>query len=167
MSQPGDYGQYTVGWICAIHTEYVAAKAMLDEEHGRPQVLAPNDTNSYTLGRVGAHNVVISALPDGEYGVGAAAIVAVNLVRTFQNVRVGFMVGIGGGVPSREHDIRLGDVVVGTPGSGYPGVFQYDFGKAVQGKGFQHTSCMNLPPKTVRAAINDIRADYEMHGNRI
>jgi nucleoside phosphorylase len=95
------------------------------------------------------------------------SIVAVNLVRTFQNVRVGFMVGIGGGVPSREHDIRLGDVVVGSPGSGHPGVFQYDFGKAVQGKAFQFTSCMNLPPKAVRAAITEIRADHELCGNSI
>lgn len=24
---------YTIGWICAIKTEYVAARAFLDEEH--------------------------------------------------------------------------------------------------------------------------------------
>ncbi|KAJ0127020.1 G1/S-specific cyclin CCN1 [Fusarium oxysporum f. sp. albedinis] len=30
MSNPNDY---TVGWICAITTEYVAAQEFLDEEH--------------------------------------------------------------------------------------------------------------------------------------
>jgi hypothetical protein len=29
----GDCSKYTVGWICAITTEYVAAKAFLDKEH--------------------------------------------------------------------------------------------------------------------------------------
>ena len=34
MSNPKDY---TVGWICAIVTEYVAAQAFLDREHDRPE----------------------------------------------------------------------------------------------------------------------------------
>ncbi|KAL3471916.1 hypothetical protein BJX99DRAFT_236612 [Aspergillus californicus] len=39
------------------------------------------------------------------------------------------LVGIGGGVPSLENDIRLGDVVVRQPGGIYGGVMQYDLGK--------------------------------------
>ncbi|KAE8358693.1 nucleoside phosphorylase domain-containing protein [Aspergillus caelatus] len=167
MSGPTRYSRYTVGWICAIHKEYVAAKAFLDEEHDRPQTVAPNDINAYTLGKIGEHNVVISALPDGEYGTSAAAIVATNLVRTFHNVRIGFMVGIGGGVPSAECDIRLGDVVVGSPSGGHTGVFQYDFGKAVQGQGFQYTGSMNLPPQAVRTHITDLRAQYDLHGSNL
>jgi hypothetical protein len=34
---------------------------------------------------------------------------------TFTSLRFGLMVGIGGGVPSKEHDIRIGDVVVSKP----------------------------------------------------
>lgn len=49
------------------------------------------------------------------------------------------MVGIGGGIWSPEYDIRIGEVVVSSPANGKPGIFQYDFGKAVQGEGFQHT----------------------------
>jgi hypothetical protein len=41
------------------------------------------------------------------------------------------MVGIGGGVPSKDVDIRLGDVVVSKPTRIYGGVVQYDCGKAV------------------------------------
>lgn len=40
---------------------------------------------------------------------------------------------IGGGAPSRSNDIRLGDVVVSKPSGKYSGVFQYDYGKTVQG----------------------------------
>jgi hypothetical protein len=39
MSNPEDY---TVGWICAITTEYVAAQAFLDEKHDPTRVPAPS-----------------------------------------------------------------------------------------------------------------------------
>lgn len=40
---------YTVGWICAISTEHVAAQAFLDEEHEGPEYVSTNDNNDYTL----------------------------------------------------------------------------------------------------------------------
>lgn len=43
---------YTVGWVCALQKEFVAAQAMLDEHHpSLPR--QPNDHNAYILGRVG------------------------------------------------------------------------------------------------------------------
>jgi nucleoside phosphorylase len=107
---------YTVGWICALEVELAASQAMLDEEHPElPQ--AENDTNAYTLGQIGRHNVVLACLPLGTAGVSAAATVARDLLRSFPRVRFGLMVGVGGGAPSSDprQDIRLGDVVVGTP----------------------------------------------------
>lgn len=53
---------YTVGWICALDDELAAARGMLDEIHS-PLVLPRKDRNSYTLGRIGDHNVVIACLP--------------------------------------------------------------------------------------------------------
>ena len=50
MSNPQDY---TVGWICAITTEYVAAQTFLDEKHEGPEYVSPSDNNDYTLGKVG------------------------------------------------------------------------------------------------------------------
>ncbi|KAM5529339.1 WD domain-containing protein [Fusarium oxysporum f. sp. phaseoli] len=97
MSNPNDY---TVGWICAITTEYVAAQEFLDEEHEGPEYMSPNDTNHYTLGKVGKHNVVIAVLPDNEYGKSSAASVARDMLHSFPNVRIGLMVGIAGGAPS-------------------------------------------------------------------
>lgn len=60
MSNPSNY---TVGWICAIEVERVAAQAFLDEEHDEPGYLPVNDNNSYVLGRIGKHNVVIASTP--------------------------------------------------------------------------------------------------------
>jgi hypothetical protein len=37
------------------------------------------------------------------------------MLSTFKRLRFGLMVRIGGGVPSQDNDIRLGDVVVSMP----------------------------------------------------
>ncbi|KAJ2966928.1 hypothetical protein NQ176_g9914 [Zarea fungicola] len=128
---------YTVGWICALTTEYVAAQVFLDEEHMPPTFTATHDNNDYTLGRIGKHNVAIAVLPGGEYGTASAAGVARDMLHSFLNIRVGLMVGIGGGAPSSKYDIRLGDVVVSEPQNGLGGVLQYDFGKNIQDQPFQ------------------------------
>lgn len=157
---------YTVGWICALSTEYVAAQVVLDEEHGGPDYVSDRDNNDYTLGRIGEHNVVIAVLPDGEYGTATAAAVAKDMVHSFPAVRIGLMVGIGGGAPMK-HDIRLGDVVVSAPCDGTGGVFQYDFGKTIQGQSLQCTRVLDNPPAILRSAVSGIRAKHKIHGHRI
>ncbi|KAJ9481087.1 hypothetical protein VN97_g12417 [Penicillium thymicola] len=164
MSDPTSY---TVGWICALPVEYVAAQEFLDEEHEKPSFVSPNDTNDYTLGKMCEHNVVIAVLPDGEYGTASAANVATNMLNTFHNVRIGLMVGIGGGVPSESHDVRMGDVVVSAPRGGEGGVFQYDFGKSIQARSFQHTRFLNQPPTILRTAMTGIQAQYKRKGHQL
>ncbi|PTB73795.1 hypothetical protein M440DRAFT_1424376 [Trichoderma longibrachiatum ATCC 18648] len=116
--------EYTVGWICAIVTEYVAAQAVLDKLHGRPEGVSPASQSDFTLGRIGEHNVVIASLPFGEYGTASAATVATDMSHNFPNIKARLMVGIGGGAPSNKHDIRLGDVVVSAPCNGHSGIMQ-------------------------------------------
>ncbi|KAF4335972.1 ankyrin repeat-containing protein, partial [Fusarium beomiforme] len=163
MSNPNDY---TVGWICAITTEYVAAQEFLDEEHEGPEFVSPHDNNHYTLGKVGKHNVVIAVLPDNEYGKSSAASVARDMMHSFPNIRFGLMVGIAGGAPGK-HDIRLGDIVIGCAGNGKGGVFGYDFGKAIQGQGFQETGFLNQPPTLLRTTVSGLKARYERKGHQI
>lgn len=160
---------YTVGWICAIPIEYVAAQAFLDEKHERPEYVSPNDNNDYTLGKIGRHNVVIAVHPSGEYGISSTASVARDMLHSFSNVRIGLLVGIGGGAPSPRHDIRLGDVVVGVPNHGQSehGVIQYEFGEAMQGQKFQETGFLNQPPRSLRAAVTGLRTDHLMYMHRI
>ncbi|CAG7955560.1 unnamed protein product [Penicillium nalgiovense] len=105
------HDDYTVGWICALPLEMAAAKLMLDVIHPslpRP----PTDQNTYILGNIGSHNIVITCLPSGAYGNVSATTVAMQLLSSFHSIRFGLMVGIGGGVPSSSVDIRLGDIVV-------------------------------------------------------
>ncbi|KAL7815650.1 hypothetical protein V8C26DRAFT_429458 [Trichoderma gracile] len=159
---------YTVGWICGITTEYVAAQCFLDETHDGPDDVAVNDSNNYTLGNIGKHNVVIAVLPDGAYGSASAATVARDMLHTFPNVRIGLLVGIGGGAPREKHDIRLGDVVVSTPRDRTTGgVLHYNFAKTLQDQTVETISYLNLPPTLLRTALNGLRAKYESDGHQI
>src|ERR1700753_3339783 len=100
---------YKVGWVCALPIELAAAQEMLDEWHPN---LSLDLNNTYTLGRIGEHNVVLDCLPAGRTGTVSAAAVAIEMKLKFTAIRFGLMVGIGGGVPSAKSDIRLGDVVI-------------------------------------------------------
>jgi hypothetical protein len=112
---------------------------MLDSEHPRlPRKQA--DTNNYTLGSIGLHNVVIACLPQGEYGVSSAANVALQMKHSFPNIQFSLIVEIAGRVPNLlEIDIRLSDVVVSKLGIHNREVVQYDFGKAIDDNVFEQT----------------------------
>lgn len=94
------HADYTVGWICALpETEFVAAGAILDDEHPLLPAADPQDANSYLLGKIGDHNVAIACLPARIIGKASAATVATDMLRSFPAIRFGLMVGIGGGAP--------------------------------------------------------------------
>jgi nucleoside phosphorylase len=97
-----------------------AAWGMLDEHHNPPQQ-NPRDHNTYILGRIRGHNVVLACLPTRVTRTLSTAKVANQMLQTFEGIRFGLMVGIGGGVPSEENDIQLGDIVVSKP-TGQSGV---------------------------------------------
>lgn len=162
-----DRSDYTVGWICALTEEFVAAQAFLDEKHERLKDQDSKDSNNYVLGKMSDHNIVIACLPLGQYGIDSAAGVAINMVRSFPNIRIGLMVGIGGGAPSKQHDIRLGDIVVSTPFNGSGGVFQYDFGKSIQAKEFVETGFLNQPPEMLRTALQALRTTHQLDGHTL
>ncbi|EEU41533.1 uncharacterized protein NECHADRAFT_16735, partial [Fusarium vanettenii 77-13-4] len=150
---------YTVGWVCALPLELGAATAMLDEEHGILPV-GPGDRNTYTFGRIGHHNVVMVCLPS--YGTAKAAAVASHMLRSFPNIQSGLMVGIGGGVPTSDADIRLGDVVVGDS------VVQYDLGKTVKGGKFERTGGSGKsPPENLKIAVQSLRERHNLRRGRI
>lgn len=164
--RPVDHRGYSIGWICALPKEMTAATAMLDELHENlPQ--PSSDQNNYSLGRIGKHNVVIACLPRGEIGSNSATSVAVQMRTTFSSIRVGLMVGIGGGVPSAEHDVRLGDLVVGIPDKSRGGVVQYDLGRATQDNKWVPFGSLNSPHPLLKTAISKLVSIHQIHGNKI
>ena len=150
---------YTVAWICALPLEAAASQAMLDKTHSQLSKPAGDD-NTYTLGEISGHNIVMTCLPLGMYGIVSAATVAAHMRITYPSIRFGLMVGIGGGVPSTKNDIRLGDVVVSKPtGDLGTGVVHYDYGKTVASGVFKQTGMMNQPPQVLLNAIARLHAD--------
>ncbi|KAJ5688271.1 hypothetical protein N7536_010890 [Penicillium majusculum] len=186
------HSDYTVGWICALpQTELVAAGAMLDDEHPVLPAADPNDINSYLLGRIGDHNVVIACLPAEQTGKVPAATVAKDMVRSFPAIRFGLMVGIGGGAPyyrgenegnidvdesddsededlDEIQDIRLGDVVISLHSKSSEAVIQYDFGKSIQNQEFIRAGGqLNKPPGIVLNAVSMLQGQHARKGHKI
>ncbi len=167
MSDPEDY---TIGWISALALEYTAAQVQLDEEHDPPKYVHRGDENHYTLGSIGRHKVVLAVLGAGENGVAAAAMVAKDMMHSFSNVKFCVMVGIGGGAPLKEHDIRLGDVVVSMPtfrGQNHGGVVHYDLAATVEARSFRSLHYMNQPPRACLTAVSAIMSKHKRKGNGI
>ncbi|KAI0903765.1 nucleoside phosphorylase domain-containing protein [Ustulina deusta] len=158
------HDDYTVAILCALGLEKNAVRYMLDEEHQRLQT-QPGDPNSYTLGELHGHNVVLACLPS-QQGKGAAATVATNMSRSFPSVKWRLFVGIGGGVPSAKHDIRLGDVVISMPEGEHGGVVQYDLGRETN-SGFELKGFLWPLPALLRNAAQDMQSDHLGRDNRI
>ncbi|PHH84258.1 hypothetical protein CDD83_2240 [Cordyceps sp. RAO-2017] len=56
---------YSIGWIAALPIERAVATALLDEHHKAPAGFDqhPSDTNAYTWGKIGAHNIEVAREP--------------------------------------------------------------------------------------------------------
>ncbi|KAL2813522.1 hypothetical protein BJX63DRAFT_214835 [Aspergillus granulosus] len=151
------YESYSVAWICALPLELAAATVTLDRIH--TQLSQPSiDDNSYVLGEIQGHNVVVTCLPSGIYGTVSATAVVSRLRSTFPAIKYSLMVGIGGGVPTTGTDVRLGDVVVSKPSGRFPGVIQYDLGKTVAGGKFEQSGFLNQPPQALLTSIAKLQS---------
>lgn len=156
---------YTIGWIAALPIERAAATAQLDERHEAPTDFEQHatDTNSYTWGCIGKHNIVIASLPAGVYGSVSAAATASNLLASLPAIKIGFLVGIGSGIARPlDQDVRLGDVVVSQPEGTTGGVIQYDPGKAKLNGEWEQKGMLNKPPQVLLSALAALRAEHEM-----
>lgn len=153
------YEDYEVVWLASGPLEMAAAVAVLDELH--PSLPAvPGDANSYTLGALSSGlNVALACLPSGHYGTDNAALVARSLRRTFPQLRIALLVGVGGGVPDKTPDLRLGDVVVGEK------IIQLDVRRDSASRVFRNIGAFSRPPHDLFTAVAKLRADCEEQGS--
>lgn len=127
---PDDRNGFEIAIICALTVESSAVEALFDDfweevDYGK----ASGDTNAYTLGRIGRYNVVLAHMQG--MGKANAANVATCFRFSFPSIKLGFVVGICGGVPSvngKETEIILGDIIIST------GLVQYDFGRKLDNR---------------------------------
>jgi nucleoside phosphorylase len=149
---------YSVAVICPLSFELAAMRAMLDETHESPNIALAN----YTFGRLGKHNVVLTSLPEGSQGTVSAANVASAMRNSFDWIRLRLLVGIGGGVPSKD-DVRLGDVVIATPSGTTGGVVEYDLGKRTE-SGFHRKGFLQSPSPSHLQEVAKLKSTYELTG---
>ncbi|KAK6337487.1 hypothetical protein TWF730_002886 [Orbilia blumenaviensis] len=164
MARPKSHNDYTVGWICALPKEQTAAVAMLDRIHDDPLAQPESDHNTYYRGEISNHNIVITCLPNGMIGTNQAAVAVTHITHTFPSIKVGLLVGIGGGIPPK---VRLGDVVVSKPEGGYPGVVQWDLGKAEVNGNFKRTGALNNPPRVLLTALSALETNHPLYGSKV
>ena len=124
--RPEYRNQFDIAIVCALPLEYDAVTLLVDEfwdETGDSYGRAVGDSNSYTTGRIGTHNVVVALLP----GMGKvnAAVAVGGLRASYTDIKLVLLVGICGGVPraGNNDEILLGDVIISET------VVQYDYGR--------------------------------------
>lgn len=130
-SRPRDREGFETAIICALKSEADAVVASFDgswNKDGYTYGRADGDTNYYTTGVIGRHNVVLAYMP--EMGKTSAATVAAGVRSSFGGIKLALVVGVCAGVPNdtdKKHQIFLGDVVISK------GVIPYDFGRQNDG----------------------------------
>jgi nucleoside phosphorylase len=114
-----DPAQFEIAFLCVLLEERNAIALALDGQYERSGIVYPRgsgDTNAYTTGWIGNHDVVIVYLP-GVGNIGSAA-AAASIPRTFPGIKLAIVVGVCGVNPhARNNDgqeVVLGDVVVST-----------------------------------------------------
>jgi nucleoside phosphorylase len=148
-----DPSSYFVAIICPLSdVEAKPAVLMLDERHERPDIRDNEDAILYSYGSAAGHNIVIATCRQGMTGNVNTSSITGPLFKTFPNIRMTLLVGIGGGVPQPKEfsnplaDVHLGDVVVGWPiSASHRGhVIYYESGRSNE-DGFEITGSADKP----------------------
>ncbi|CAI7588398.1 unnamed protein product [Penicillium discolor] len=159
---PDFKNDYAVGWICALKSEMAVSKALLDEFH----TSVPNDLTGhpYILGRIGTLKVVIMC---AELFNDTTHVAVRQMLHTFRSIRLGLVVGLGGGVPSEESDVRLGDIVVGKPTKRFGGLLHWDIDHRSSSLNFHYTKTPVKPIQLFLTATAKLQANYLMGNSQI
>ncbi|TIA51466.1 purine and uridine phosphorylase [Aureobasidium pullulans] len=166
---PATRAEFEVAIICALPLEASAVLDLFDEHYdddgdiyGRQE----GDSNAYSTGRIGQHDIVLAHMPG--MGKSSAASVASGLRSSFTGVKIALIVGVCGGVPvsSPDEPIILGDVIISNS------VIQSDFGSQYPGH-FERKSTvkdtLGRPNTDIRALLNklEVRRVREKLGDKI
>ena len=160
---------YHVAWICPVaDIELLPARLMLDEEHPTPPYDTHFDENAYICGMINGHAVVVATCPQGMTGNVNAGRLTGSMFKTFPNIRMAVLVGIGGGIPRSIptedplDDIHLGDVVVGWPGDTKPACVYYDHGRSIGNRQFEILGKIQDPDWRITQPLSVLVSDHEL-----
>jgi nucleoside phosphorylase len=167
-AKPTRCADYHVAWICPVpDLELLPALLMLDDEYDTPPYDTHYDENAYQCGSINGHAVVVASCSQGATGNVNAGRLTGPLFKTFPNIRMVVLVGIGGGIPRAEasedslDDVHLGDVVVGWPGDGKPACIYHERGRSKVDGQFELVGTMQDPDWRLTNALGFLATDYE------
>jgi nucleoside phosphorylase len=152
-SRPTHRSQFTVAIFCALPLEADAARELFDEIWGEGENYgkAAGDANTYTLGKILHHNVVLVHMAGMGKGASQASS---SILSSYPEIKLGLVVGICGGVPSYSEgndDIILGDVVISD------GIVQYDFGRQFPDTFSTREGVVSRPPPSIRTMLAKLK----------
>ncbi|KAI4850718.1 purine and uridine phosphorylase [Aureobasidium sp. EXF-8845] len=110
--EPESRDDFRVAIICALPLEAAAVLDLFDQRYdkdGSKYGKQEGDTNSYSTGCIGRHDIVLAHMPG--IGIYSATSVALNIRLSFKEVNLALVVGVCGGAPVKQ-PIILGDVVI-------------------------------------------------------
>ncbi|SPO06456.1 uncharacterized protein DNG_09146 [Cephalotrichum gorgonifer] len=116
LDEPTSRDDFTIGIICALPLEAGAILRVFDRTWSVTRSgKRKGDTNQYSLGSLGPHNVVLVHIPKDVEPFEAAAM-ATACRKSFPNIDLLVVVGACGGAPTSTgtDEILLGDVVIST-----------------------------------------------------
>jgi nucleoside phosphorylase len=151
---PPSRDDFEVAVICALGPEGAAVEALFDKvwhDAGNTIGRESSDKNTYTMGLIGRHYVVLIWMPD--IGKINAARVAVHLLSSFTKIKLVLVVGICGGVPHKAdgEEILLGDVIISTA------LKKYDSGRQYPNK-YLPREAMCKPDSEIRSLLTKLEA---------
>ncbi|WQF86748.1 Putative nucleoside phosphorylase domain-containing protein [Colletotrichum destructivum] len=164
-SPAGGYNRnsITVAIVCALTLEADAVCALFDEHWDDDVVadlVAPGDTNSYSMGKIGRHHVVLIHMAG--MGKSYSATAAAYCKASFPGIGVALLVGICGGVPKATAmgipTIVLGDVIISE------GVIPLDLGRQYPDMFLRKNGMMDVlgrPPTVIRAKLAKLQTRHD------
>ncbi|KAF5250113.1 hypothetical protein FANTH_4666 [Fusarium anthophilum] len=156
--RPRSRDEFQVALICALPLEANSVLSLFDhhwdEEDGIPRIgKARGDPNSYSLGIMSGHNVVL-AHPPG-IGIIAASTIAAFCKLSFTRIELALVIGICGGAPVNNGiPIHLGDVIIST------WIVSYDFGRRYP-DGFEIRDTLSYEARSVAFSASYIEAQTQ------
>lgn len=93
QSQTYTHNDYTVGWVCALEIELIAALEMLDEVHGNPPQPF-TDHNVYHLGSIAGHNIVIAGMAQAGNVIAATVVTQMRMTFPMSNLACWLALGV-------------------------------------------------------------------------
>lgn len=150
---PRDRHGFRTAILCALKLEADAVETQISTFYNSQDYgIADGDPNTYTLGQLGGHDVVVVWMPSEGNSLSSGA--TASLTSSFPRIDLALLVGVCAGVPwysksDRDVEVILGDVVISTA------VVEYDHGRQFS-DAFRRKETLSQAPIAIRSRINQI-----------